>query len=213
MGGYGSGRHYRWDETTKLEETQRLDVRYLHRRGLLRTTAWFDFTWHRGEQRTGAIEIQVQPGGSLLLRYVIRSGGDPQYIERRVEVEWTRCHYGGMRPWFVCPGCQRRVAVLACLHGAFRCRHCHHLRYASQSQEALDRLYHKQQQIRTRLGLAPHASMWRSPKPKGMHWKTFDRLREQGLGLENARELLIEERLFREIRPGMREVLERALAP
>jgi len=126
-------------------------------------------------------------GPLLLLSYYYRSAqqGEWQYIKEQVPLVWTPCNYGGKRPWFICPGggkswqCGRRVAFLCFAEGYFRCRRCHDLTYSSHNKSKLDRMYRKARKIRRRLGadmslLSPIA--W---KPKGMHRKTFDRLRKE----------------------------------
>lgn len=44
----------------------------------------------------------------------------------------TRCHFGGYREWFECPGCERRSGVLYLHENEFRCRKCLNLTYFSQ---------------------------------------------------------------------------------
>ena len=56
-----------------------------------------------------------------------------------VPLEWTPCHFGGVRPWFRCSlvangvPCRRRCRILYRPWGAlyFGCRHCHRLTYRS----------------------------------------------------------------------------------
>lgn len=36
MGGIGSGNWYRWDKRTTIEETKRIDIRYMRQQGLLK---------------------------------------------------------------------------------------------------------------------------------------------------------------------------------
>ena len=59
----------------------------------------------------------------------------------------------------------------------FWCRHCHGLAYSSQRESRPDRLMRKARKIRERLKASDNLTMpiWR--RPKGMHQKTFDRLR------------------------------------
>jgi hypothetical protein len=57
------------------------------------------------------------------------------------------------------------------------CRHCHDLRYASQSESAANRAMRKERRIRKKLGLGPNLTVPIITKPKFMHWKTFLRLR------------------------------------
>ena len=46
------------------------------------------------------------------------------FVEQRVPITWTACHFGGQRPWF-----GRRVLYLA--GKLFACRRCYGLAYAS----------------------------------------------------------------------------------
>src|SRR5918998_2575961 len=50
MGGEGSGNWYRFDKKTTTSECHSMDVRYLHREGLLKPGRWFTLRWSR---RTG----------------------------------------------------------------------------------------------------------------------------------------------------------------
>jgi len=45
----------------------------------------------------------------------------------------TRCHFGGVRYWFLCPSCRKRIGKLYTpLSGReFKCRHCYNLTYES----------------------------------------------------------------------------------
>jgi len=95
-----------------------------------------------------------------------------------VYLDWTPCNFGGHRPWFLCPAhaCGRRVAIIYG-GGIFACRHCYQLAYASQRETADDRAARRANKIRERLGWEPgilNPKGWE--KPKGMHWKTFERL-------------------------------------
>jgi hypothetical protein len=81
--------------------------------------------------------------GRLLLLYGYRSWGCDgwQEIEEPAFIEWTPCHFGGARPWFVCPGimrgvaCRRRVGKLYGAGRYFLCRHCYRLGHASQRED------------------------------------------------------------------------------
>ena len=143
MGGPGSGRWYRWQGTrTTLEEVYRLDVRWLHRHGYLDGRPHW-VTWSRGEQQVGSLLLALQPEGVVLTYRYRVGGGDWESVRQVVTLAWTPCHYGGERPWFRCPGCQRRVAVLCGDDRLFLCRHCYRLPYTSQYETRLDRLYRK----------------------------------------------------------------------
>ena len=106
-----------------------------------------------------------------------------QGVEEPVRLTWTRCNYGGQRPWFICPGvvngrlCQRRVAIFYRAGKYYLCRHCYQLAHASQRWGHADRLMEKARRIRMRLGGSANLLEPFPPKPKGMHWKTYWSLR------------------------------------
>jgi len=104
-------------------------------------------------------------------------------IQQRVPIRLTACHLGGVRPWFVCPVycdgryCGRRAAILYSAGELFACRRCYGLAYESQQQTARHRGLEQARKIRMGLGggvdlLAPFPA-----RPKGMHRRTFQRLR------------------------------------
>ena len=55
MGGEGSGNWYRFDKKTTTDECHSVDVRYLHRKGLLTPRHWFSLRWSRAGRETGSI--------------------------------------------------------------------------------------------------------------------------------------------------------------
>ena len=140
-------------------------------------------TWHQGERQTGAIKFTVWHDRIVLHYQYQQHGGEWEPVEEAVSLDWTPCHYGGQRPWFRCPHCQRRVGVLCGAGKRFLCRHCHHLPYASQQQSYADRMAAQARKVRKRLGMGGSLfeplGLWH--KPKGMHWRTFAKLtaREQ----------------------------------
>jgi hypothetical protein len=121
MGGVGSSNWYRFDKKTTTGECHSVDVRYLHREGLLKSGHWFSLRWSRAGRETGSIRSGVVNGGSrparITLRYRHRSGssGDWDDVQESVPLSWTECNFGGERLWFICPGagCGRRVAILS----------------------------------------------------------------------------------------------------
>jgi ribosomal protein S27AE len=112
-----------------------------------------------------------------------------------VQLSRSPCHYGGERVWFLCPDCDKRVAVLA-LHGSrFVCRHCHKRPYGSQQEGYVDRMQRKARKVRKRLGATDNLmeSIWR--KPKGMHQKTFDRLRREEQAANHAATMVLDKQM------------------
>jgi len=179
MGGRGSGRGYQGGKGT-TGDMQALDVRRLNRDGMLIAGKVFGWHWTCNGREVASINIRVHDD-KLVLSYRTRShGGEWKPMDYPVYLDWTGCNLGGRRVWFRCPakGCGRRVAVL---YGGsiFACRHCHELAYDSQRETADDRAMRRAETIRRRLGWEPGIANLEGDKPKGMHWRTFDRLRAE----------------------------------
>jgi hypothetical protein len=126
--------------------------------------------------------------------------------QQRIPIVRTQCHYGGSRPWFRCPDCRRRVAMLVFSGTAFSCRHCADLGYRTQQVRGDERARLKAQKIQRRLGNPD----WRNtlypdlPRPKGMWRRTHSRLVEEAqeaLGISQAGLLREVERLKKSLRP------------
>jgi hypothetical protein len=185
LGGVGSGNWYRFDKKTTTDETHGVDMRYLHRKGLLKSGGWFSLRWSRGEHEIGSIGGSVE--GHLrsrpervILRYRYRSGQGSEWedVWEPVSLEWTACNFGGARPWFVCPGagCGRRAAILYGPGRYFLCRRCYDLVYESQRDNKMYRALHRAQAIRERLGGSVNMMEPFPEKPKEMHHDTYMRL-------------------------------------
>jgi hypothetical protein len=106
------------------------------------------------------------------------SRGDDAPVEiATVYLESTRMYFGGRRLWFRCPRCDGRCRVL---YGTWRiaCRRCHRLRYLSQRETRSGRANLGMMKIVKRLD--PEATCNElPPKPKGIHWSTYDRLTDR----------------------------------
>jgi hypothetical protein len=177
MGGPGSGNRDRWGAKPSTAACNRFDLVSLRRGGWLRPGVVGTATWSRGEQETAAIGWAVVDEGGTVTALELRYAVGGEAIAYRVPLEWTPCHFGGERPWFVCPGdgCGRRAAVL---YGGryFLCRRCQGLAYESTRESPGERATRKVQRIRKRLGGSANLLTPLPPKPKGMHWRTYERL-------------------------------------
>jgi hypothetical protein len=183
MGGVGSGNWYRFDKKTTADECPSVNVRYLYTEGLLKPWRWFSLRWSRAGRETGSIRIAVEGSDRpervlLLYRHRIGPGDKWEDVHEPVSLDWTNCYFGGERPWFICPGagCGRRVAFLYRLGKYFLCRHCYDLVYESQRESEMHRALRRAQAIRERLGGSANLMEPFPEKPKGMHWKTYERL-------------------------------------
>lgn len=179
MGGYGSGRRYGSKRSTS--DMWRLDVYCLYKQGMLAPGRVSSLSWSQNGQKQASINMWAEDGHIVLKYRSKERGGEWEDKQYPVFLDWTACHFGGKRPWFLCPCCGRRVAVLWG-RAIYACRHCHNLAYECQREETHSRLLRRKQKIRDRLG-------WESDwgfKPKGMHQRTFDRLVDEFWKIEDA---------------------------
>lgn len=179
MGGYGSG--HRFGSKNLVENRLYIDVRQLNQMGMLLSPKTYPLTWSNGSN----IAIKSKPD-SIELFYSVSHGSQHEDVDYTVPLSWTSCNYGGKRPWFICPGrgCNRRVASLYLMGKYFLCRHCHDLAYSSQRDGEEFRLLHKSRKICRRLGAKSVDDLYTTPKPKGMRWKTYDRLFNEATDLD-----------------------------
>jgi hypothetical protein len=176
---------------TTCESCPSIDVRRWHRQGQLSPGQHFSWSWTRGVEPAGSIRVRTECDAVVLIyRSGSWSASEWKSIEQRVPITWTACHLGGQRPWFVCSVysngryCGRRVAVLYCAGELFACRRCYGLAYASQQETPRDRNIGQARKIRMRLGGGPSLLDPFPPKPKRMHWRTYQRLRARAQAAE-----------------------------
>ena len=209
MGGFGSGRTG-GDGREKVEACRSIDVTLLHKAGCLRDGWAGCWQWTSDGEKLGWINLRGE-ADQLHLSYRVRiAGGEWEDVAEIVRIVYAPCRFGGVRPFFLCPGvaCDRRVAKLHAAGRYFLCRHCYRLAYASQSEGALDRTLRRASKIRRRLGGDPDMVAPFPPKPKGMWRRSFDRLREQACAAEMLSEeafTLRAERLATRIENSKRE--------
>ena len=68
----------------------------------------------------------------------------------------------------------------------FACRHCHKLAYQCQRETDDDRAMRRADNIRRRLDWEVGIANPEGGKPKGMHWRTFERLKAEHDAFANA---------------------------
>jgi hypothetical protein len=174
-------------------------VRNLRREGLLRPGQDFSWSLKVGGEPSGRIRSNVQTD-AVLLTFEWRHPGISEWTRgsQRVSIVWTKCHLGGVRPWFLCTGrvdgcgCGRRAAKLCLGDSAlFACRHCCGLAYTSQSENPRHRAISQAQKLRMRLSGSPSLLDPFPERPPRMHRLTYHRLfakamaaQERSLGLE-----------------------------
>jgi hypothetical protein len=121
-----------------------LDVRELQRQDVFRdcwvTLPWAAFRW----PKINKVRIA---------KYLIQLEMYDGRLSQQIRVSWTRCHYGGVRPWMHCPFCKRRVARLFKGMAGYFCRACVGAPpYESQRRSTKARAYLQAYRLRQRLG-------------------------------------------------------------
>ncbi|PIR39130.1 MAG: hypothetical protein COV35_04515 [Alphaproteobacteria bacterium CG11_big_fil_rev_8_21_14_0_20_39_49] len=190
MGGSGSGSWYRWSKKDTISDYNNLNMKRLVEEGIVgeskhKIGSW---QWLRSGEVTSSISYtsNTLTSGSSYLRLRYTNKNSDQEYDYKVHLTTTSPNYGGKRWWFICPakGCGRRVGVL---YGGkiFACRHCYNLAYDSQNDGMHYRMLTKAQNIHRKLG-GSGCTMDYVKKPKGMHWKTYNRLMEEMEYYDNA---------------------------
>jgi hypothetical protein len=178
MGGIGSGNIWRYGTRDTCEASLRIDIRYMRTKGMLSPGRQGVLSWSRGGETVSSVNYKCHEA-TLELDYRTRpAGGDWKPVREHVCIERAAQPFGGVRRYFRCPRCCARCLVL---YGGsyFRCRKCQNLAYASQNQDVCDRASARARKIRQRLGDDGCFDDPFPPKPKGMHWRTYEKLERQ----------------------------------
>lgn len=183
MGGFGSGQWQTGKTTTDASKS--LDIRFMRKNGWLIPGRTGALSWSVRGKSSGSIGYTVHDDRLELNYKCTPHGGESTPIKQNIYFIKTSCNYGGERVWLMCPYCGSRREVLYLHSCRFACRKCADLAYNCQQEQPLDRNYRQARKIRHKLktnyewNLFEPDNLSDSPiyKPKGMHQKTFDRLR------------------------------------
>ena len=115
----------------KAENAPVLDVAYLSRHGHLDEGNWKRLYW----RQYGELRLE-----GLVKAFDDHINVDIGMLSHRIGLTHTPCYFGGVRRWFICTQCSKRMGMLYMRHGQFACRHCHKIAYQSQSGDSEDRL-------------------------------------------------------------------------
>ena len=186
MGGRGSGRPSGHGlSVEKCHEFHSIDLAWLRKQNLLRVGTWSTLRWSRGAQEAGSIKFAVLSQGIRLVYRRREHGGDWQDVDEIIPLVETPAQFGGSRQWFRCLSCQKRCRIIYC-GSYFRCRRCHGLKYDTQYEPDFARAATAALKIRSRLGAKSGIDDPFPPKPKGMHRRTYERLRDEEEQLQSA---------------------------
>ena len=175
MGGPNSGNRWRSSGAT-CEGNHRIDIKYLKKRGWLKSGYRYSLGWNIDGEPSGNINYTAHET-YLVLDFRVRDYGEDEWtpVKQTVWIDNTRPNFGGLRQWLVCPRCRSRCRIL---YGGsrFYCRKCHRLKYQSQGEDSVQRAITRAQATRKRLGGDQSIDWPFPPRPKGMHWKTYYKL-------------------------------------
>lgn len=180
MGGIGSGR----TRSNPLSSSFcQLDVRHLQRLGNLDPGSVSRCEWTK--DGTVLAQALLSAGSSgLTIRYEpAMTGRSTASCTLHAGIDRTPCRFGGSRPWFRCPECRRRVAIL---YGDSRlaCRHCRRPTYPVQRLAPMGRSLARAQRLRVQLGGSVDLTLPFPPRPKGMHSFTYTTLAIRAMAAE-----------------------------
>lgn len=145
------------------------------------TSGGWHWTNDDGEELSsiGYASTLSETDGTLTLGYATGKGDDRREITSRIELETVPIHYGGKRWYFRCPYTRRRALKLYkwapidlfCHRDAIQPKPT----YASQRVGGCSRIMAQRRAIRRKLGDTFSDLSGEPFKPKGMHWRTFER--------------------------------------
>lgn len=108
-----------------------------------------DEQYERNDNRCN-LGVYLTDDPCVVIMYCVtdRDGNKTDYNDV-VSLVTTPCSFGGVRYWFGCPGCGRRVGVLYMVPGGtrFYCRHCNNLTYHSRNRSTTELFGHTSRQI------------------------------------------------------------------
>ena len=130
---------YYYNRKPTADESCDLSIYSLKKWGMLSGNAYMPVTWTSsmsGKKSTIGLTVNMigDPYVKLVYSIADRDGNKTDY-NCEVSLVTTPCNFGGIRYWFGCPYCGRRVGVIYLVPGDtyFRCRHCNNLSYQSRN--------------------------------------------------------------------------------
>ena len=185
MGGLGSGRSC-WRSKSFVEETRFISSKWVKAHLLTLQQQSLQVSWNQGQTSLGSARVSISNPGQLCVQYKYRRSCESDWsaVCEFISIQLSACRYGGVRLWFICPKCGKRIANIY-VDTVVSCRNCLGLRYQCEYEDEMSRLQSKTRKIFDRIGNA-------CVRPKGMHRKTYERLICEAIELQNQQDDLIE---------------------
>jgi hypothetical protein len=208
MGAKGSGRHYRFDTRLYTEDFRNIDIREFNQRGWLDNKEPSTLTWSRRGEKIASVQFLVRTRvkfpeemPNIRMKYNVRkNAGAWQELDYKINLTTTECNFGGVRYWFICPDCNKRVCVLYA-DIMFKCRSCLGIVHKSRNESALDqatrRLKKEKDNLWPELDLSLFDSVRSLYRPKWMRLNTYVKKKIKLIGLESKLDKLIIDRFER----------------
>lgn len=181
------GRWYRWDKRATTNDYIQLDIAKFTRSVDLTQRCFGSWRWTWTSGRRESVTYRVEPGAGVRLMYTVGKQQDYDYLIRTAT---TAQPFGGVRSWWLCPKCGRRVRILYGGGALFVCRLCSGAYYETQQSKSWTvQVDNKIDWIRRKLKAKGGSVADSMPplKPKGMHWKTYSRLALRYVELQRER--------------------------
>lgn len=182
MGSLSSGRRSgSANVKTLVEEHFNINCNIFNRKGLLSPGTLFYIDSIVGSGAMLSIKVQVQTD-ALHLRYRLNS----RTYTQNVSTLYQNCHFGGKRPYFICPKCcLKRTALYLGKTDYFLCRTCQRYAYRSQRLNAHQRHANRAMNLKKKL-ISADQPCYSIERPKGMWTRTFDRILNQIIVFDNV---------------------------
>lgn len=181
MGGYLSGRQA--SNIPSIEDHYSLDICLLYRRGFLEPEVKNVFWFPDGFEILITCKADYRSWSRcIIVEYLSRrSDGKVQHIKEVVGIEMVGVLNGkAQRPYFHCPKLEKRAGVLILGNRGFAHRTYYRYLYRIQRQGHFDRAVTSGKKIKEKLGGSDQEAATDPPvRPKGMHRKTFNKLRKK----------------------------------
>lgn len=137
--------YYPYSTKGTVEGARSISITFLKRHGYLNKGEHWKgtSTWSRHGEVIASVDHSINADNSsiqFMYSFTHEEDETKKYQNYSVPIVCTPCHFGGVRYWFLCPSCGKRVGVLY-LAGkyVFACRGCWNLTYESCNQSGMSK--------------------------------------------------------------------------
>ncbi len=146
---------YYYNKKATVEESCDLTVFQLKEYGMLESgfnAIPIEWVMNQTGKRTRiviGVDLSTDDPIAILMYTLTDRNGNKNDYKYAVSLLTTPCNLGGIRYWFTCPCCGRRVGGIYLAPGDihFRCRHCNNLTYRSRNRCPIESEGHTSRQI------------------------------------------------------------------